>query len=290
MLEARHAEDGKTAWDLDGRVATKTWDVVSRPVVHDGVVSFLFIEQGLRLLSLGRISLEDGSVIGRLSLGTPASSSQQGWGWLHSSGNAWKQYMPVLLQDRGLLYVMTDGGAMLAVDLEAMRIAWALRYGYRSGRPQRGSSPGSMIMRDGVLYFRSGRSRHLYAIDVARRELLWRRSVGYEERLVGCDARNFYVLGRELEAFRRDDPEELVWSRRVKVGVGYPRVVLGQGRLALLVRGGLWDVDGETGDEHELELRKSPQGGSLLRTDAGQWICVTSKAAFGLGHKEDKDK
>jgi len=196
---------------------------------------------------------------------------------------------PTLLLDGRTLYVLTNNGALLAVDTGAGEVAWAARLhapeglGNQNNRNYYNVQPpsanaqgaGAMFMRGGVLYAKEARSARVYAFDPQGSEALWERSVPADAELIGVDDDHLYVMAQAVKAYPLNGEDRMAWNNNQ---IGGPSI--GSGLIAdeaLYVVGGnklraLSLQNGDpAGDYPSRHLRGS--GGQLLMV-GDKLICV----------------
>lgn len=138
---------------------------------------------------------------------------------------------PSLKMGQSLLYVMTNNGAILAVDVIAGELKWALRtdppfgVGHKQDRNfNRGNQLGNqieamantngsdrMLLQDQTLYAKEHNGRTLYALDPATGNVKW--SAGQlkpDAKLVGIDDKRFYLMDRTVQSYQLEGEHDLV--------------------------------------------------------------------------------
>lgn len=284
-LVALEAETGKERWGTeDGSSGETKRSFMGRPAVWEGQVLALAHEPGKNQCNLIALGLADGSVRWQLSLGT-----------FQAANNPWSgQQMipaPALLVLDHTLYALTDNGAVVAVDLAAQRVLWVYKYPPPLDAVQPRNPWGSdgrnhlnlharptMIYRDGVLYFKETDSPALYALDVTKRELLWKRPVPEEAVLAGFDEECFYLMAQELEAIDRRT-RGLRWSVSLPVAAGGLGVVIGDDRLATFTSRGIFELSKQNGDVVRIfrGADMTSLGGASFVLD-GKYVTISNQA------------
>ena len=199
-LDCLDASSGKSIWSNRQLEAT----IVSAPYVVGDVVYIAGIAANNSTMNLMSISLATGQLKWQVPLGTPQSS--RNWrGGINFGG-------PNMLAVGDVLYVATNNGALLAVDLASHQIKWALQHDtkplmenrrifWRNGMmtaPTEAS--GALLDEDGVLYLKDSSARLLYAIDPLAPAVQWKRPISADESVATIDGPTAYLLGPELSA------------------------------------------------------------------------------------------
>jgi len=190
------------------------------PLVRgDLVLAATHQREGAQLV-LRALRLADGAPVWSMPLGTAQMQ-------LNRRHN---QVMPVprLIARREMVYVMTNNGALLAVDADARALRWAVTYDAphsasevamrrRFGRTAAAPSPGRGTLRfsDGRLLIKEPGSSELLAVDTEARRVAWRRLLSEHARVVAEDPDTYYLLDPQLIALRKDD-------RRMKFSASLP--------------------------------------------------------------------
>jgi len=276
-----------TCWDADQRTRlwrthmrkdTKGLGFLGDPVVDGGAILCAATKGGSRELHLVALALEDGELLWEVDLGTPAGrSTSMGW------GGSTVPDLPAVVVDGSWAYVMGDGGAVVAVDRDAKAIGWAMRHDITSTRGnmygnQVQPSCGSVRFVDGILYFRASSSKFLYALDVRRREVLWKRPVNDNPApsIVGIDDELIYLLGRKIRAHRRDRGV-LVWTLPSETNARRPKIIVGEDTIYIMTRAGLFErakIHGGARQTLNHKALATSGGHVLLHGDA--LICVSA--------------
>jgi outer membrane protein assembly factor BamB len=235
-------------------------------------------------LVLRHLDLRTGSEIWSLPLGTPQFVGDPDWG---------QQFLPIpaLVVSGGRIYVLTNDGALLAVNIGRRQIEWAYKYEppatagnrQRFFRPANGAgrharSTGPIVVRDGVIYFKESTSSTLYALDEAGPRLKWKWQDSEFANLVGIDGGDVYLFSNELSAIARTKPETR-WSNRLTVDLqGIGAQVGSQGILVFTPRG-LFELSKETGDVRRI-FRGDDLGaaGGFVLCAGKRLVCVSNVA------------
>ncbi len=280
-LEVLDGKTGNVKWNTSGVNWLKEISFIGRPLIHeDKLIAVSHPQQGSEV-TLKVMSIEDSQVQWELPLGQAVMINTR-HGQEHVPD-------PALLLDGDQLYVLTNNGALLTIDIPRRRIAWALTYEpppgtnnqnhfWGGGPSDAGTLPtrGGLWTYEGVLYFKETNSPTLYALDPQQRKILWKRPVEPDATVVGIDAERVYLLGRELLAIDRKT-RGLKWSTTLPIGVGRLRAIHDDGRLSVLTGRGIYEINKANGDTlrifrgHDL----TSKGGSIdLLGD--KLICISN--------------
>jgi outer membrane protein assembly factor BamB len=204
-------------------------------------------------LVLRRLDLRSGTEIWSLPLGTP-----QFVGDPDGSG----QYLPIpaLVLSGGRLYVLTNDGALLSVNIVRQQIEWAYKYEppASSGNRQRFFNPasttgrharstGPIVVRDGVVYFKESTAATLYALEESGPRLKWKWQDSEFSNLISVDASDVYLFSNELSTISRTKPE-MRWSNHLTVDLQGIGAQVGSRGVVVFTSLGLFELSKETGD------------------------------------------
>ena len=169
-------------------------------------------------LELRRLDLRTGTEIWSLPLGTPQFVSEGPWGQ--------RQHLPIpaMTLSGGRLYVLTNDGALLAVDVHRRELEWFYKYDppsnaganrqmfFNNGNagPAPARPPNPIVVRDGTIYFKEASSPTLYALDESGPRLKWKWQDSDFANLVGVDGGDVYLFSDELSALSRETGNALV--------------------------------------------------------------------------------
>jgi outer membrane protein assembly factor BamB len=270
-LVCHNAENGSVLW------STKTGDVAaysiaSAPLPVGDVIYVAASRTNQQELHLLALSGEKGKLLWSVPLGTPQASvdyrgMQQG-------------PSPLLLHRGGEIYVVTNNGAVLAVDTSGRRVDWAftcepppIMSGYvmffnpsMSGRAPL-KTPGAAFIRDSVLYFKESGGYAIYALDLAGPSLKWKRAADSSDMIAGVGSGSVYLVGDEVSAIDLST-RAMRWSTSLPIETGMLRPILGGDRLYVFSGRGVFQVDTTTGDPAARPFRGADLeslGGALFR-------------------------
>jgi outer membrane protein assembly factor BamB len=286
-LVARQAATGKELWSSE-RAASGLgrWSFVGTPLIDGDTLLTVTYQAGTsNEMALRQIDLQTGKEIWSLPLGTPQMIADENWG---------QQFLPIptMVRSGDHLYLLTDDGALLAIDTGRRRIEWAFKYdaptnagtGRRfirnvGGTERHSHACGPIVIRDGIIYFKESSSPTLYAIDPSGPKLKWKWQDSDAANLVGIDEQNVYLFSDELSAISRMKPA-LQWSHLLPVevqGVG-PKV--GAKAVLVFTSRGLFEISKETGDDRREVFRGADVGaaGGTILSAGNRLICVSNVA------------
>lgn len=194
---------GKKKWSTDTGPLSN-WAFIGSPLVVDGIIYITAHPKDTQDIHLLSLVLADGKLLWEAALGQP------------QVGNNYRGMpvypLPVLKYSGGMVYILTNNGAVIAFDTIGRTIDWAFTYetpfqNENQGRFWNGnmqveiSEPaGSAWIREGVLYFKDHGNKSMFALDLSGPKLKFNRVVGSETMLAGFDDKNFYLLSTGMSA------------------------------------------------------------------------------------------
>ncbi len=289
---ALNASTGKKLWDSSQQSKLGNYNIVGDVLIRGETALVLANQEGAGELNLMAIQLKDGEHLWDFPIGT-----------MQMMTNVWGQSVvpsTKLFSYGEKLYVLTNNGALLRVDEDQRRIEWLLRcatpkglegqpnYQEQQSRAFKLHSDGSLCERDKVLYFKEGRSRRCYALDLETESLAWQRPIEEETMIVGVDADHLYVLSDELEAIDRKT-RSLKWSVALPVEGGGLSCIVGDDRILVQTARGTYEISKANGDPLRIfrGYDTSCMGG-LLTLHQGLLIHVANDAitAYPLATQE----
>ncbi len=274
-LECLEAESGKTQWS-----ATVGQMLLGQPYVQ-GDVTYLCNLSGNNSLSLASLSTETGKTIWELPLGEP--QAVRNW-------NGFVDAMcPRLLAIGDTMYVATDNGALLAVDLPTHKVSWAMEHDSKPvegdqrvfwGVPSPTNPPlGALFGGDGGFYLKDGFAHTMYAVDPIGPALRWKRPITAADSVVAIVGERAYLMGSTLSVLDLKS-RKLLWSVRIPGDPAPICPLILPEHILMPTQRGIFDIDPASGDIRRVLRgadRKSPLRQVLL---AGDKIIAISSAAI----------
>ena len=269
-MVCHNAENGSVAWSTkSGDLAP--YSMASGPLVVGDtlyVVASRVSQQELHLLAA---TPDKGKLQWSVSLGTPQvgvdyRGMQQG-------------PSPMLLHHGGFIYVVTNNGAVLAVDSAGRRVEWAftcepppVMSGYvmfvpSNVRKPPVKTPGAAFIRDSVLYFKESGGYALYALDLAGPSLKWKRSADPSDTIAAVGRDSLLMVGQDVSVIDLTS-RAMRWSTSIPVETGMLRPILGGERLYVFSGRGVFQLDTANGDPAGRPFRGADlesMGGALFR-------------------------
>ena len=298
-LDCLATDTGKRVWSTSAG-PTETWTFVGPPMVDGDVIHAVATEGGgnnnngsvkqeYTLLTLG---LADGALRSKVALGTPQFPVD------NYRGRPMPR-PPVLMVYNGRVLVLTNDGAVLAVDAKESRLDWAYAfdakaegqdnyyYGYAIRPPADG--PAAMLMAGSTLYLKDRGVNTLHTIDLSAGPVpKHTRPIDADVGLVRLRDGQLLVLGASAEGIDVDaEGQPMRWSNVLSVATGETRPLLAGGHMYVFGKRGVHDVDLAHGADAGPIFRGSDRdsdGGLVLRA-GGRLITVSSAnvTAYPLG-------
>ncbi len=245
-LDCLDPASGKTLWTARNLEAT----ILSTPYVVSDVAYVVALGQDNATMQLLAISMTTGQLQWRLPLGTPQNVNNMRGGAGFGGGK--------MLAAGGTLYVATNNGAMLAIDVASHEIQWALQHDTRLLSDNQNfwwngvlvspsDAPETLIFHDGTLYLKDGGARLLYALDPAEPAVQWKRPLSNDEAIVAIDAQVAYLLGSDLSALDLKS-RKLLWSTRIPGENLTLRPLVCPGHIFVPTARGVFDLDPANGN------------------------------------------
>ncbi len=213
-LTALDAETGDVRWTLSELQRSNSESVVGQPIVIDGLVYFVTYRSSMEL-TLRVVRLIDGSEVNTLALGKASKGPNL---------NAPAELSPRLTMGQSHLMVQTNNGALIAVDLTDMTIAWAFTQKIRESgmgmMRRRGMAvanavaqhTGGVVAADGLVVAKDTRTNQVVALREYDAAMLWTAQSDADATIVHHDNEHIYVLGKELVALDRQTGERVWWT------------------------------------------------------------------------------
>ncbi len=277
QLECFDAATGSSLW-TSGNMGLIG---LSAPYVVDGLGYVVGIGSSDATMYLTAVNLKTGRAEWKVDLGKPQGANNYRGGVDFATPN--------LLAADGLLYVASNNGALLAVNLSERRLEWAFQHdtspSAASGRIffygmnlHSFETPGTLLDDQGTLYLKDSSARVMYAIDRAAPCTLWKRPISSEEMVVGIAGDVAYLLGHDLSALDLKT-KELRWSVKIPATTGSLRPIVGARHIYVPSSRGIYDVDPASGDIRRIfrGADREAAGGRLF-VAGGKLICVTDTA------------
>ena len=188
---------GKKNWS-SGTGTLQNWAFIGSPLVVEQTIYITAHPKDNQEIHLLAINLGDGKLLWESKLGQPQ---------IGNNNRGMPVYpLPVLKYQQGMLYVLTNNGALIAFDTVGKNIEWAFSHDLppgQEGGQQRfwggyqmevAEPLGKAWLREGILYFKDRGSRMMFAVDLSGPNLQWRRPVDSDSSIIGMDNENFYLL------------------------------------------------------------------------------------------------
>lgn len=243
VMKAYDTETGLVRWTSDSR---QDWSlnepdkpqqgvtvVLGEPLVTSNGAYTVVHRAGQRTLYLRQFDPASGEVAWTLPLGDAESINFQ-----YTQVNRMPQ--PKLMMGQSHLYVMTNNGAILAVDVIASEVKWALRmdppFGIGHQQDRRNfnrnnqlgvllqsmanvNGSGAILLHDNTLYAKEHNGKSLYAIDPTTGDVKWSADqLKPDAKLVGITSDRFYLMDEALQSYRLDGDRELITKNGVQTG------------------------------------------------------------------------
>lgn len=230
--------------------ADNTWSAASPPIIDGNQVYYIAHPVSGQDMTLSVLSLDKGAPLWTLSLGS-AQAGGTNWRGMPNSP------VPQMKMIGDTLYVLTNNGALLAVDTQAHSIKWAFTYDAPTiGDSESGNfnpmgnsmgAAGAVIAHDGILYVKETGGREMFAIDPASPKLLWRRPVSANEGLAAIQGQNLYLQGAGTGMISLAD-RELKWSGQLPADIGTAHALIAPDALLVFGPRGIYQLSLVNGD------------------------------------------
>jgi outer membrane protein assembly factor BamB len=278
------ADTGKTLWSSESSgflsaVLSTKWDFGGTPLVIGPTAYIVAHAQQQLDANLLAISIKDGKIQWTLPLGTNTQTTN--FRGMATSPDA------VLARRGSKLYVLTNDGAVLAVDLPSHALDWAFTYPPTPPAydPRFGFNPmmmaaavhsaGAMKIVGRALLLKEADNSAMYAIDLTGPSLLWRRPVDGSEMIAHADEQGVLLLGEDL-SYMDLASRQLQWSARLPGLGGSVRPLISDGDVDLFLPRGIFEMDSSNGDTRQIfrGYDHDAGGGTLWR--AGDRLVAVS--------------
>ena len=280
-------DTGKMLWSSENSgflsaVLSTKWDFSGTPLVVGQTAYVVAHAQQQQDATLLAISIKDGRQLWTMELGTTTGTPN--FRGMITSPEA------MLLMRGSKLYVLTNNGALLAVDLPSHTLDWAFtyeptgssydpRFGFNpSMMAMITHSPGAMRIIGSTMLLKEADNPAMYAVDLNGPSLLWRRPMDASAAIVHADEHGALLLGEDL-SYMDWGSRQLQWSAHLP-GLGSAvRPVLSPGHIDLFLPRGIFDMD--TGDGDTLRIFRGYEhdssGGTLWRS-GDRLIAVSNRS------------
>lgn len=275
QLECFDPESGKVQWKGGSGLV-----YLSMPYLADG--SVYAVTASGDTLNLIALNMRNGQPEWQVALGKCRSGNNYRGGLNYPA--------PKLMMINGTMFVATDNGALLAVNLTQRRIEWALQHDTRPGvggervfwndgsTTRAFETPGTLLLADGTLFLKDKAARLLYAVDPLTPAVVWKRPVSSDEMVFAIADRTAYLLGHDLSALDIRS-QKLLWSTRIPSETDDLRPLLANGHIYVLTARGIYDVDARNGDILRIfrGANRDAAGGKLFLS-GDKLVCVSDTA------------
>lgn len=213
---------------------------------------------------------------------------------------------PRLLMHEGMVFVLTNNGGLVAVDLAVGEIRWATRSKapLGVGPSDKGHShhnqlrsqieslankngAGALLLHNGKLYAKEHNAPELMAVQASTGRVLWTDdSIARDAKLVGAGKDQLYLMNRAIKAYRLGEERGQAWkSQAVTGGTEHAGAVLRDETMLVYASGQLTTLNAEDGKPvKRFENPYLSQSGGYLYLLDGLIVCVseTGMTAFRL--------
>jgi outer membrane protein assembly factor BamB len=242
VLRAFEAKTGRSLWSSDTRADWSLGDgespqennttVRGEVVVADGAAYAVVSRSQQLQMYLRRFDPVTGEVAWTIELGT-------GEGIAFQYTQVVRRPQPSLKVGPTFLYVMTNNGAVLAIDRIAGEVKWAVRmeppFGVgqpKSRRFSRGNQlgnqieamanvngSGAMLLQGQTLYAKEHNSKTLYALDPVTGTVKWSAdALKPDAKLIGVGEDRFFLMDRAIQSYALDGQRDLITKNGQSTG------------------------------------------------------------------------
>lgn len=227
------------------------WSAAGPPLVVGRTVYVVGHPASGQEMTLLALALDTGALQWSVPLGSP----QAGTNYRGQSTSP----PPTLVSYGGYVFVLTNNGALLAIDTAARRMEWAFTYdmpgvidpqmamNFGYNMPPTRDAPGVAVVREGVLYLKEAGGREMYAVDLSGPALLWRRPLSPRETIARVTNDFLYLRGDDVGAIDLKD-KALKWSAQLPAETEKARPVVTDAGLFVFLGRGVYQIDLKTGD------------------------------------------
>ena len=223
-LIALDAETGEQKWTTQDILRNNNESIVGKPLVIGELIYFVSYKSTQDVM-LRVIDLGSGSEVSTLSLGKASKGAHM---------NAPAELSPRLTMGQSHLMVQTNNGALIAVEPNTMKIAWAYsqkirpsgvatmrRHGYAVADAL-ARHTGEVIAVDGLVIAKDTRTNRIVAMREYDAALLWESDADADATIVHQDSQHVYVLGEELVALNLRTGKRAWWTPHAGNRSGQP--------------------------------------------------------------------
>ena len=287
MLDCFDGATGKSVWTSSGSGTVLTAPVMPSSTATTpggGNIGYVASISNDQNMTLNALNLQNGKSEWSVPLGKP-QGSQNNWGGGQLYG------LPELSSANGMVYVATNNGALVAVNVAEHRVEWAFK---NQTKPVMGEriyyqassrifeTPATLREEGGTLFLKDSSAPTLYAIDLETPSLKWRRRIGPEEMVIGVHGDVAYLQGQDLSGLDLKT-QQLLWSTKIPVQTGLIKPLVEENHIYVASERGIYDVDPSNGDVLHIfrGADKEASGGRLLvahGSTGDELICVTDTA------------
>ncbi|MFK7788003.1 MAG: PQQ-binding-like beta-propeller repeat protein [Phycisphaeraceae bacterium] len=258
--QARWTSDARQDWSLgesDTPQQSPT-SLLGQMLIHEGWGYAVVTRLGQTDMFLRRFSPLTGAVDWTIPLGGAETISFQ-----YTQVSRMPQ--PTLSMGPSLLYVMTNNGGLLGVDVIAGETKWAFKTDVPFGIGARQNNnfirgnqlgdkittmsntngSGRLLVQDNTLYVKEHNSKTLYALDPITGIPKWSADkLMPDAKLIGVDDKQFYVMDRALQSYAIDGEHDRTHKNGVQTGSpDHAGAILLKGKVLLYANGKLRQLD-----------------------------------------------
>jgi outer membrane protein assembly factor BamB len=278
-LQALDAATGKQVWSSESGALSND-DFSCMPIVVGDTVYATGANRGGTEMQLIAITLSTGKLQWFIPLGQAAA------------GNNWRgeAELPVsnLFPSGSNIFVVTNNGALLCVNIPDRRLAWSFATGevtdvatntwWNGNAPERIKTPAAIFERSNVIYFKERDADTMFAINLAGPSLKWKRPVASSETIAGIDGSRIYTVGSDIGGID-ESSHALSWSTHLPVTNGNFQPLMSGNSIFMFIGRGIYQLNSDDGDIQRI-LRgydRDSGGGRIFQTAAGL-ITVSDQA------------
>jgi outer membrane protein assembly factor BamB len=282
-LVCMNAADGKVKWS-SASGSLSNWSVAGAPVVV-GETVFLTVRARQSLdMTLMALGAEKGELQWQVLLGTAAGGTNY-----RGEQDA---PSPLIVPTGGpLIYVVTNNGALLAVDIVGRRLQWAYTYeappimnrnGWWGGEPiaARPKMSAAAFVDGSTLYLKEEGGNAIHAVDLNAPSLRWRRPLDSENTVLPLGGGRVLSAGQDVGVIdTMSEGRKLTWSLPLPQLAGRITPLVNDGRAFVFAPRGVYEIDLGRGGAVRIfrGYDRDSNGGAVLRAP-GRLITVSNLA------------